>query len=43
VSQSRQEPEDTDAATYDETKWMAIAIELLVVVAAVLFAVLQSW
>lgn len=28
--------------TFDETKWMAVAIELLVIVAALAFAVVES-
>jgi hypothetical protein len=34
---------EDDDMTYDETKWMAVAIELLVVLAAIVFAVVQSW
>jgi hypothetical protein len=35
--------EQDDRMTYDETKWMAVAIELLAVLAAIVFAAVESW
>lgn len=40
-SEARSDDGDDDV-TYDETKWMAVAIELLVIIAALAFAVLES-